>query len=106
MLISIQHNLPSLKVGAHGLSSLNFTRNHEARLLPLARGLLYSSFSAPADLMAYASQIGEMPVYSIVYNTLKGLATNEELCMPLTQINGVSFNSTMSRTTLDNESIE
>ena len=69
--------LPSLKVCTHALSSLNFTRNNEARLLPLARGLLYFSFSAPADLMAYASRIGDMPAYSTIYNTLKGLAAHE-----------------------------
>ena len=51
--------------------------NNEARLLPLARGLLYFSFSAPADLMAYASRIGDMPAYSTIYNTLKGLAAHE-----------------------------
>ena len=59
------------------LSSLIFTGNNEARLVPLARGLLYFSFSAPANLMAYASRIGEMSAYSTVYNTLKGLATHE-----------------------------
>ena len=70
-------NLLSLKVCTHAMSSVNFTRNNEARLLPLARGLLYFSFSAPSDLMAYASRIGEMPAYSTVYNTLKSLAAHE-----------------------------
>ena len=79
LAISIQKTLPSLKVCTHTLSSLNFTRNNEARLLPLARGLLYFSFSAPADLMAYESRIGDMPAYSTIYNSLKGLAAHEAI---------------------------
>lgn len=45
--------------------------------MPLARGLLYFSFSAPVDLMAYGSRIGEMPAYSTIYNSLKGLSAHE-----------------------------
>ena len=60
----------------HTLSSLNFTQNNEAHILPLARGLLYFSFSAPANLIA-TNQVGEMPAYSTIYNALKGLAAHE-----------------------------
>ena len=45
--------------------------------MPLARGLLYFAFSAPADLMAYGSRIGDMPAYSTIYNALKGLAAHK-----------------------------
>ncbi|KAM6491593.1 hypothetical protein JOM56_012985 [Amanita muscaria] len=67
---------PVETVCTHVLSSLNFTRNNEARLLPLARGLLYFAFSAPVDLISYGSRIGEMPAYSTIYNALKGLSTH------------------------------
>jgi hypothetical protein len=66
----------ALKVCTHVISTLNFTRNNKARLLPLVRGLLYFAFSAPADLVAYGSRIGEMPAYSTIYKALKGLSTH------------------------------
>ena len=48
-------------------------------LLPLARGLPYSAFSAPADLPAYSSRIGEtwMPAYSTISRALSGLSSHE-----------------------------
>jgi hypothetical protein len=46
-------------------------------LLPLARGLLYFSFSAPVDLFAYSSCIGKMPAYSTISRTLSGLSSHE-----------------------------
>ncbi|KAF8811788.1 hypothetical protein BYT27DRAFT_7336050 [Phlegmacium glaucopus] len=69
-----KHRRPVSTVCTHAISSLNFTRNNEARLLPLARGIYYFSYSAPVDLMAYSSRIGEMPAYTTIYNSLKGLA--------------------------------
>lgn len=68
-----------MQVCTHVISSLNFTRNNEARLLPLVEGFLYFAFSAPADLMAYASRIGHMPAWSTLYNALEELANHETL---------------------------
>ena len=45
--------------------------------MPLARGLLYFASSAPVDLFAYSSRIGEMPAYSTISNTLQGLSDQE-----------------------------
>ena len=45
--------------------------------MPLARGLLYFASSAPVDLFAYGSRIGEMPAYSTISNTLQGLSDLE-----------------------------
>ena len=55
----------------------NFTRNNEARLLPLACGLLYFAFSAPANLFAYSSRIGEMPAYSTISHALSSPSLQE-----------------------------
>ncbi|PPQ82133.1 hypothetical protein CVT24_012465, partial [Panaeolus cyanescens] len=59
------------------LSSLNFARNREARLLPLLKGLLYFAHSAPADLFAYNSRLGEMPSYSTIYQVARQLGINQ-----------------------------
>lgn len=66
-----------MQVCTHALSALNFARNNEARLLPLARGLLYFAFSAPSDLFAYSSRVGEMPAYTTIRRALKGLSDHE-----------------------------
>ncbi|KXN86688.1 hypothetical protein AN958_09775 [Leucoagaricus sp. SymC.cos] len=71
-----QRRPPDLVV-THALSSLNFCRNQEARLLPFSRGLLYFAHSAPVDLMAYGSHTAEMPAYTTIYNSLKSLSDHE-----------------------------
>ncbi|KAF9035143.1 hypothetical protein BJ165DRAFT_1355933 [Panaeolus papilionaceus] len=60
-------------VRINALSSLDFARNPEARLLPLMRGLFYFAHSAPTDLIAFGSRVGEMPSYSTIYNAAKQL---------------------------------
>jgi hypothetical protein len=67
----------STQVITHAILALNFAHNNEARLLLLARGLLYFAFSAPADLFAYSSRIGEMPAYSTISRALSGLSSHE-----------------------------
>jgi hypothetical protein len=67
----------STQVITHAISALNFACNNKARLLPLARGLLYFAYSAPADLFAYSSHIGEMPAYSTISRALSGLSSHE-----------------------------
>jgi len=41
----------------HTILSLNFARNNEARLLPLARGLLYFAFFAPVTVLEHSMLI-------------------------------------------------
>ncbi|KAJ3494472.1 hypothetical protein NLJ89_g10801 [Agrocybe chaxingu] len=64
-------------VCTHVMSSLLFSRNNEARLLPLVQGLLYFAHSAPADLIAYGSRIGAMPAYTTISKSLRGLADHQ-----------------------------
>ena len=66
-----------MQVCTHAISILNFACNNEARLLPLARGLLYFASSAQVNLFAYGSRIREMPAYSTISNTLQGLSDQE-----------------------------
>lgn len=67
--------------------TLNFARNNEARLLPLARGHFASS--APVDLFAYGSRIGEMPAYSTIINTLQGLSDQDAASVAKVQFSSV-----------------
>ncbi|KAG6824881.1 hypothetical protein H0H92_005539 [Tricholoma furcatifolium] len=74
---AVRKRRPPDMVCAHAISALNFSRNNEARLLPLTRGLLYFAFSAPVDLFAYGSRIGEMPAYSTIYRALINFSAHE-----------------------------
>ncbi|KAF6749148.1 hypothetical protein DFP72DRAFT_1014734 [Ephemerocybe angulata] len=67
----------SLQVVINALSTLNFTRNNEARLLPLMKGLLYFAHSAPVDLISYNSRTGDMPAYTTIYKAVKHLGKQE-----------------------------
>ncbi|PPR02512.1 LOW QUALITY PROTEIN: hypothetical protein CVT26_011996 [Gymnopilus dilepis] len=67
------------QVCTHVISTLDFSRNNEARLLPLSRGLLYFAHSAPADLMSYGSRVGDMVAYTTVHRSLNDLATYEAI---------------------------
>ncbi|RDB30543.1 hypothetical protein Hypma_007322 [Hypsizygus marmoreus] len=73
----VEQRRPPDMVCTHVISALDFARNNEARLLPLARGLLYFAFSAPADLFAYGSRVGEMPAYSTISRALSDLSAHE-----------------------------
>ena len=66
-----------LKVCTHALAALNFSRNQQARRLPVAKGILFFAVSAPVDLFSYESRIGNMPSYSSIYRTLRSLADQE-----------------------------
>jgi hypothetical protein len=59
------------------LVTLAFARNQQARLLQIAKGILFFALSAPADLFAYESRIGNIPSYSSIYNALRSLAFQE-----------------------------
>ncbi|KAF4596165.1 hypothetical protein EYR40_008153 [Pleurotus pulmonarius] len=45
----------------HALAALDFCRSTNARLAPLARGILYLSSTVPMDIITYNSRIGNMP---------------------------------------------
>ncbi|KAJ3726679.1 hypothetical protein C8R42DRAFT_573424 [Lentinula raphanica] len=64
-------------VVTHSIASLNFSLNRRANWLPVARGILYFSTSAPVDLFAYESRTGTMPAYSTVYEILRELGEKE-----------------------------
>ncbi|KAF8811180.1 hypothetical protein BYT27DRAFT_7221584 [Phlegmacium glaucopus] len=75
--VAIRQNRPIDAVCTHILATLAFARNQQARLLQIAKGILFFALSAPADLFAYESRIGNMPTYSSIYNALCSLAFQE-----------------------------
>ena len=79
------------QVVTHVLGSLNFSRSHLANLVPLARGLLYFSLSAPYDLYLYNSRIGATPAYSTVYRAMENLASDEAATLKAHGCNPVKF---------------
>ncbi|KAH9949518.1 hypothetical protein B0H21DRAFT_672644, partial [Amylocystis lapponica] len=64
-------------VVVHAIGSLNFSCSNRANILPLARGLLYFSLSAPFDLFLYNSRIGATTAYTTVYRAMEALALHE-----------------------------
>ncbi|KAF5335156.1 hypothetical protein D9611_010860 [Ephemerocybe angulata] len=73
----VRKRRPVETVVINALSTLNFTRNNEARLLPLMKGLLYFAHSAPVDLISYNSRTGDMPAYTTIYKAVKHLGKQE-----------------------------
>ncbi|KAJ3714760.1 hypothetical protein C8R42DRAFT_552055, partial [Lentinula raphanica] len=70
---------PINTVVTHSIAALNFSLNRRANWLPVARGILYFSTSAPVDLFAYESRTGTMPAYSTIYGILRELGNEEGL---------------------------
>ncbi|TFK59120.1 hypothetical protein BDN72DRAFT_947444 [Pluteus cervinus] len=68
---------PTFVVATHASSMMNFTRNREARLLPLARGLYYFAHTVPVDVMEYSSRVGEIPAYNTIRHVLEELSSAE-----------------------------
>ncbi|KAF9053425.1 hypothetical protein BJ165DRAFT_1339856 [Panaeolus papilionaceus] len=66
------------EVISHSLSSLLFTRNREARLLPLSLGILGFGYSVSADFMAYLCRIGMVPAFSTILRALKVLGVHSK----------------------------
>jgi hypothetical protein len=64
------------------LSALDFSRSDKARLLGLARGIIYFTSSVPFDIISYNCRVGHMPAYSSIYSSLEGLAAQESLDIP------------------------
>ncbi|EPQ59181.1 hypothetical protein GLOTRDRAFT_24745, partial [Gloeophyllum trabeum ATCC 11539] len=61
----------------HILSSLNYSRTHEAKRLPLTLGLLYFATGAPYLLYRINSRVALMPSYSTIRATLQHLSEEE-----------------------------
>ncbi|KAJ3837667.1 hypothetical protein F5878DRAFT_642577, partial [Lentinula raphanica] len=70
---------PINTVVTHSIAALNFSLNRRTNWLPVARGILYFSTSAPVDLFAYESRTGTMPAYSTIYGILRELGNEEGL---------------------------
>ncbi|KAH7878316.1 uncharacterized protein C8R40DRAFT_1167737 [Lentinula edodes] len=93
----------------HSIAALNFCLNRQANWLPVARGILYFSSSAPVDLFAYESRIGTMPAYGTNYRVLRELGFAEGLATELAGKNPkrwVNSSSTMYKTIYDNATCE
>ncbi|KAJ3848729.1 hypothetical protein EV368DRAFT_86292 [Lentinula lateritia] len=74
----------------HSIAAFNFCLNRQANWLPVARGILYFSSSAPVDLFAYESHIGTMPAYGTIYRVLCELGFAEGLA---TELAGKNLNA-------------
>ncbi|KAJ7115602.1 hypothetical protein C8R43DRAFT_1138060 [Mycena crocata] len=69
--ISVKSLMFDFQVVAHCLSVLNFCKNGNARLEPLARGILYLSSRVPIDIITNNSRIGTMPSVNTIMQALK-----------------------------------
>jgi hypothetical protein len=69
------------QVATQALSSLDFSRNGRARLVPLARGILYLASCVPVDVIACNSRIGTMPVVTTIKTALKGFSDQKAVAI-------------------------
>ncbi|KII83514.1 hypothetical protein PLICRDRAFT_119348 [Plicaturopsis crispa FD-325 SS-3] len=76
-VIAVRQKRPPEVVSTHSISSLNFARSGDARLLPSARGMLYFASSAPVDLFRYNSRAGNMPAYTSIHRMMRALSEQE-----------------------------
>ncbi|KAK7015997.1 hypothetical protein R3P38DRAFT_2542898, partial [Favolaschia claudopus] len=70
-IIDIRKSRPRDNVVIHCLSMLDFCKNSEARLLPLANGILYLSSLVPNDIVAFNSRLAAMPAVNTIKAALK-----------------------------------
>ncbi|KAF9522014.1 hypothetical protein CPB83DRAFT_900017 [Crepidotus variabilis] len=65
------------------LHPYHLARNTEARLVPLARGLLAFAYFAPVDLIFYSSLTAEMPAYSSIVSACEATTKTSRLQLPV-----------------------
>ncbi|KAJ7779878.1 hypothetical protein B0H16DRAFT_1830349, partial [Mycena metata] len=78
-VIVVRKSRPRDNIVAHCLSTLAFCKNDEARLLPLARGILYLSSLVPADIISYNSRVAGTPSINTITRTLKGFSDQKAI---------------------------
>ncbi|KAJ7289648.1 hypothetical protein C8J57DRAFT_1430275 [Mycena rebaudengoi] len=61
------------------LSMLDYCKNDEARLIPLAQGILYLSSCVPIDIILYNSRIAGMPAVNTIKHALKGFSDQKAI---------------------------
>ncbi|KAH7918111.1 hypothetical protein BV22DRAFT_1108446 [Leucogyrophana mollusca] len=76
-VIQVRKNCPVEGVAAHTISSMNFSRNREAQLLPAAHGLYDFAMSVSFDVFAYNSRIGSTVAWSTVTRALQEMSRQE-----------------------------
>ncbi|KAK7015588.1 hypothetical protein R3P38DRAFT_3276425 [Favolaschia claudopus] len=59
--MTIRKSRPRENVVINALASLDYCKNDQARLLPLARGILYLSSNVPVEIIAHGCRLGNMP---------------------------------------------
>ncbi|KAH7920579.1 hypothetical protein BV22DRAFT_996910, partial [Leucogyrophana mollusca] len=65
-------------VAVHTISSMNFSRNNEAQLLPAARGIYDFAMSVSSEVFEYNSRIGSTVAWSTVRRALQEMSRQEE----------------------------
>ncbi|KAJ7267142.1 hypothetical protein C8J57DRAFT_1068065 [Mycena rebaudengoi] len=80
-LIVVRKSRPRENVVTTCLSMLDFCKNDEARLIPLARGILYLSSCVPIDIISYNSRIAGMPAVNTIKHALKGFSDQKAIAI-------------------------
>ncbi|KAJ7732866.1 hypothetical protein B0H16DRAFT_1468379 [Mycena metata] len=61
------------------IAMIDFCRNHNARLYPLARGILYLSSHVPVDIITLNSHLGTMPSLGTIKSCLRGFSNQKAI---------------------------
>ncbi|KAJ6592012.1 hypothetical protein B0H10DRAFT_2233056 [Mycena sp. CBHHK59/15] len=80
-VLTVRKSRPREHVVTSCLASLTFCKNDQARLLPLARGILYLSSNVPMDIISYGSRIANMPAVNTIKAALKGFSDQKAVAI-------------------------
>ncbi|KAJ7737980.1 hypothetical protein B0H16DRAFT_1325652 [Mycena metata] len=78
-VITIRKSRPRENVVISCLSTLDFCKNDQARLLPLARGILYLSSNVPAEIIAHSCRLGTTPSIKTITTALEGFSDQKAI---------------------------
>ncbi|KAJ7108021.1 hypothetical protein C8R43DRAFT_1140157 [Mycena crocata] len=73
----VRKSRPRENVVTNCLAILDFCKNDQARLLPLARGILYLSSNVPMEIIAHGSRLALMPSVKTIKAALKKFSQNK-----------------------------
>ncbi|KAJ7699248.1 hypothetical protein B0H17DRAFT_1256751 [Mycena rosella] len=78
-ILRVRKSRPRDNVVAHCLSILDFCKNGNARLEPLARGILYLSSGVPVDIIHNNSRLASMPAVNTIKAALRAFSDQKAI---------------------------
>ncbi|KAJ7444410.1 hypothetical protein B0H11DRAFT_1616710, partial [Mycena galericulata] len=78
-ILTVRKSRPRDNVVTSCLAALDFCKNDNARLLPLARGILYLSSNVPMEIMSHNSRLAHTPSVNTIKVALRGFSDQKAI---------------------------